>query len=129
MSTLSVIRAGTIGTAAVVLPGAAYGAALVFSIRGEEPFLGFLGVALAVVGALAWTCVRFADFPSPLGIVLTTLPFMAATLFTVNPLITDKPVPFVIQAVILALAVGAAWGGTRLAKRYRRSSSLRSKEI
>jgi hypothetical protein len=117
MSTLSVIRAGIIGVAAVALPSAAYGTALVFTLRGAGPFLGFLGVAVALVGALAWTCVRSAHFPGPLAIVLTTLPFAAATLLTVSALITGDPAGFVLQAVILACAGCVAWAGTHLAKR------------
>ncbi len=117
MSTLSLIRAGIIGTAAVALPGAAYGAALVFTLRGAEPFLGLLAVAVGLVGVLAWTCVRVARFPGGLAIALTTLPFAVATLLTVNALLTGSAAGFLIQAAILAFAGGVAGTGTRLAKR------------
>ena len=123
MSALSVVRAGLIGTAAVVLPGAAYGLAGVFSIRGAEPFFGLLGVTLALVGAMAWTCVRVARFRQGLAIVLTTLPFGAATLVVVGGMVlggpsgaSNAPAGLGIQAVILALAVGVAWASTRPAK-------------
>ena len=53
MGMLSVIRVGIIGTAAVALPSAAYGTALVFTLRGAQPFLGLLCVALGLVGGLA----------------------------------------------------------------------------
>ena len=117
MSMLSVIRGGIIATTAVVLPSAAYGAALVFSLRGEQPFLGFLGVAVALVGLLAWTCVRLGHFPGALAIALTILPFAVTTLLTVNALLTGNAAGFLLQAVILAFAGGVAWAGTRLAKR------------
>jgi hypothetical protein len=117
MSTLSVIRGGLIGTTAVVLPGAAYGTALVFTLRGAQPFLGFLVVAVGLVGVLAWTCVRLGHFPVALAIALTTLPFAAATLLTVNALLTGNTAGFLLQAVILAFAGGVAWAGTHLAKR------------
>ena len=114
---LSVMRAGIIGVAAVALPSAAYGTSLVFSLRGAGPFFGFLGVAVVLVGALAWICVRSAHFPGPLAIVLTTLPFAAGTLLTVSALLRGDPAGFVIQAVILACAGCVAWVGTLLAKR------------
>lgn len=117
MSVLSVIRAGVIGVAAVALPGAAYGTALVFSLRGAGPFFGFIGVAVALVGALAWISVRSAHFPAPLAIILTTLPFAAATVLTLSALMRGDPAGFVIQAVILACAGCVAWAGTRLARR------------
>jgi hypothetical protein len=117
MSTLSVIRGGIIGTTAVVLPAAAYGTALVFTLRGAQPFLGLLGVAVGLVGLLAWTCVRLGHFPSALAIALTTLPFAVATLLTLNALLTGDAGGFLLQAVILAFAGGVAWAGTRLAKR------------
>jgi hypothetical protein len=120
MSALSIIRNAAVGVAAVALPGAAYGVAVVSILRGVETFLGFVAVALAVAGALAWTCVRFAHFSTPLAIVLTTIPFLLTTLMTVTALFSGSPAGFLIQAVILAAAVGITWAATRLAKRMTR---------
>ncbi len=117
MSALTIIRAAAVGVAAVALPGAAYGVAVVSILRGAETFLGFVAVALAVAGALAWTCVRFAHFSTILAIVLTTIPFLVTTLLTVTALFSGSPTGFVIQALILAAAVGVTWAATRLAKR------------
>src|SRR3954466_6964544 len=104
MKALHPIRAGVVGAGAVALPGAAYGTALVFTLRGAPQFLGLACVALALVGALAWVCVRFARFSNLLAIVLTTLPFALCTVLTVSALIAGSAAGFLIQALILAVA-------------------------
>jgi hypothetical protein len=117
MSALSIIRGAVIGVAAVALPGVAYGVAVVSILRGAETFVGFVALSLAVAGTLAWTCVRFAHFSTLLAVVLTTIPFMVTTLLTVSALFSGAPAGFLIQAVILAAAVGVTWAATCLAKR------------
>jgi hypothetical protein len=111
------IRAGLIGVAAVVVPGAALGAALVCSIRGLGPFVGALCVTYPFVGALAWVCVRVAHFTARLAVVLTALPFTVFALVSLRPLYAGDPVPFFLWVGVLALAVLIAWAATGLAKR------------
>src|SRR5437763_1270678 len=65
MTTLSVIRGGVIGVAAVVAPSIALGITTVYIIGGLKPFLCLLGVTLVLVGGLAWTCVRHPRVSRP----------------------------------------------------------------
>lgn len=117
MSALSAIGRVIIGIAAVAVPGAALGVALIFILRGLGPFIGVLCIAFACVGALAWVCVRIAHFSPRLAVVLTTLPFLFGPAVTLRSLATDNPAAFFIQFVVLALAVFVAWAATLLARR------------
>ena len=119
MSALSAIRGGLIGFAAVVVPAAALSAAAVYSLAGAEPFIGLLCVSLAIVGALAWVSVRFGRFSPRVAIILTTLPFTVCALTTMRTIGTDNGGAFLLWGGLLALAVGIAYGTTRLAIRSR----------
>ena len=93
------------------------GVALIFILRGLGPFIGVLCIAFACVGGLAWVCVRIAHFSPRLAVVLTTLPFLFGPVVTLRTLATENPAAFLIQFVVLALAVFVAWAATRLARR------------
>jgi hypothetical protein len=115
MSTLSAVRGGIIGVAAVAAPAIVTGVAEIFIIRGLWPFFGLLCVAFVFVGGLAWACVRVAHFPRGLAVFLTTLPFSVLTLMTLYSLGTGNAGPFLFCFGQLALAVFVAWTAARLA--------------
>ena len=120
MSTLSVIRGGAIGLAAVAAPAAVMFVALGYtcstSLSGLVPYVAVLCVALAFVAWLARACVRIAHFPPRLAIVLTTLPFIVLTVATVPSLAARTILPLLFWAVQLAVAVFVAHTATRRAQ-------------
>jgi hypothetical protein len=105
------------GVTAVVAPSVALGVALVFTIRGVEPYSLMLGVTYLLVGGLAWACVRVAHFRPRLAVGLTTFPFGVALLLVLGQIGKDIAAGFLLCLVELALAVLVAWAATRLAKR------------
>ena len=116
MSTLSVIRGGAIGLAAVAAPAAALFVALGYtwstSLSGLVPYVAVLCVALSFVAALAWACVRVAHFPPRVAVVLTTLPFIILTVATLPSLAARTILPLLFWAVQLAVAVFVAHTAT-----------------
>ena len=120
MSTLSVIRGGAIGLAAIGIPAAALFVALGFtwstSLSGLVPYVAVLCVALALVAWLAWVCVRVAHFSPHVAVVLTTLPFILLTVAAVPSLMARTVLPLLFWAVQLAVAVFVAHIATRRAQ-------------
>ena len=117
MTTLSMIRGGVIGVAAVAARSIALGITTVYIIGGLKPFLCLLGVTLVLVGGLAWTCVRVAHFPPRFAVFLTTFPFGVLVLLTLSALVRGNGGGFLLWFGQLTLAVCFAWAATRLAKR------------
>lgn len=119
MSTLSLIRGGTLGLAAVAAPAAVMFVALGYtsstSLAGLVPYVAIVCVALAVVAWLAWACVRIAHFPPRAAVVLTTLPFIILTVATVPSLAAHTVLPLLFWLVQLAVAVFVAHAATRRA--------------
>ncbi len=120
MSAPSLIRRGLIGIAAVALPFAALGAAVVSIVFREAKFyFAVLGVAYLVVGGMAWACVRGAGFSTRLTIFLTVLPFGVLVLLALPVRYGDKGTGFLIALGEFALALIVAWGtASRLARRH-----------
>ena len=120
MSTLSVIRGGVIGLAAVAAPAAVLFVALGYtwntSLSGLVPYVAVLCIALALVAWLAWACVRIAHFPPRVAIVLTTLLFILLTIATVPSLAARTILPLLFWAVQLAGALFVAHTATRRAR-------------
>ena len=120
MSTLSLIRGGAIGLAAVAAPAAVLFVALGYtwstSLSGLVPYVAVLCVALAFVAVLAWACVRIAHFPPRVAVVLTTLPFIILTVATVPSLAARTILPLLFWAVQLAVAVFVAHTAARRAQ-------------
>ena len=127
MNAISLLRGGAIGAAALAGPSAilflASGFAWSDSLIALVPYLAILCIALAFVGALAWTCVRIAHFPPRVAEVLTTFPFIVLTLATVPSLAAHLIIPLLFWGLQLALAVFVAHAGTRLARNELRIQS------
>jgi hypothetical protein len=121
MTTLSVIRGGAIGLAAVAAPTAVMFVALGYtwstSLAGLVPYLAVVCIALALVAWLAWTCVRIAHFPPRVAVALTTLPFIVLTIATVPFSLAARTVlPLLFWMVQLAIALFVARTATRRAQ-------------
>jgi hypothetical protein len=118
------MRSGILGVTAVAAPAAVLflGAGLTWSsdLGGLVPYAALLGIALAVVAALAWACVRFAGFGPTTAVILTTMPFIAMTVLTIpislaaaTRLGLAAVIPVLFWAVQLAVAVLVAHAATR----------------
>ena len=124
MTALALMRSGILGVTAVAAPAAVLflGAGLTWSsdLGGLVPYAALLGIALAVVAALAWACVRFAGFGPTTAVILTTMPFIAMTVLTIpislaaaTRLGLAAVIPVLFWAVQLAVAVLVAHAATR----------------
>jgi hypothetical protein len=124
MTALALMRSGILGVTAVAAPAAVLflGAGLTWSsdLGGLVPYAALLGIALAVVAALAWACVRFAGFGPTTAVILTTMPFIAMTVLTIpislaaaTRLGLAAVIPVLFWAVQLAVAVLVARAATR----------------
>jgi hypothetical protein len=126
MTALALIRSGIFGAASVAAPAAvlflAMGLTWSTDLGGLVPYAALLGIALAVVAALAWACVRFAGFGPTTAVILTTMPFIAMTVLTIpislaaaTRLGLAAVTPVLFWAVQLAVAVLVARAATRRA--------------
>jgi hypothetical protein len=126
MTALALIRSGIFGAASVAAPAAvlflAMGLTWSSDLGGLVPYAALLGIALAVVAALAWACVRFAGFGPTTAVILTTMPFIAMTVLTIpislaaaTRLELAAVIPVLFWAVQLAVAVLVARAATRRA--------------
>ncbi len=116
------IRGGAIALASIALPSAVVFFALGYtwtdSLIGLVPYLGIIGVALALIAALARLCVCVAHFSPRVAVVLTTFPFSALTLYTAAllPALAERAVlPVLFWAVQLAAAMFVAHTSIRRA--------------
>jgi hypothetical protein len=86
MTAFTLVRSGVFGAAAVAAPAAvlflASGLAWSSDLSGLVAYAAVLAIALAVVAALAWACVRFAELGPTTAVILTTMPFIALTVVT-----------------------------------------------
>jgi hypothetical protein len=128
MTALTLMRSGIVGAAAVAAPAAvlflAGGYAWSTDLGGLVPYAALFGIALAVVAALAWACVRFAGFGPTTAVILPTIPFIALTVLTLllTPAVAPRlglacVIPVLFWAVQLAVAVLVARAATRRAVR------------
>ena len=110
-----------LGLAAVLVPAGALFVTMGYtgstSVEGLLPYAAVLLFVLAIVGAFAWACVRWGEFPPKLAIALTTFPFLLLTLLMMGITFAAKTVlPLLFWAVQLALAIVVARKATRLAR-------------
>ena len=119
MSALSVLRRGLLGIAAVVLPFAALGAAVIsLVLRDGVLYFALLSVAYLLTGGMAWACVRKAVFSPRLAVVLTTLPFGVLALLAFPIRYGAIGTGFLLALGEFALALLVAWwAANRLARK------------
>ena len=126
MTAFTLVRSGVFGAAAVAAPAAvlflASGLAWSSDLSGLVAYAAVLAIALAVVAALAWACVRFAELGPTTAVILTTMPFIALTVVTLPISLAVAPhlglaavIPVLFWAVQLAVAVLVARAATRRA--------------
>lgn len=126
MTAFTLVRSGVFGAAAVAAPAAvlflASGLAWSSDLSGLVAYAAVLAIALAVVAALAWACVRFAELGPTTAVILTTMPFIALTVVTLSISLAVAPhlglaavIPVLFWAVQLAVAVLVARAATRRA--------------
>jgi hypothetical protein len=116
MTALSLMRSGIVGAAAVAAPAAvlflAGGYAWSSDLGGLVPYAALFAIAMAVVAAMAWACVRFAGFGPTIAVILPTMPFIALTVLTLLISLATASrlglacvIPVLFWAVQLAVAV------------------------
>ena len=126
MTAFTLVRSGVFGAAAVAAPAAvlflASGLAWSSDLSGLVAYAAVLAIALAVVAALAWACVRFAELGPTTAVILTTMPFIALTVVTLPISLAVAPhlglaavIPVLFWAGQLAAAVLVARAATRRA--------------